>query len=66
MDQLHNLQELFMFDVPIGDDFEFSGNLKLKKLVLYNCGLKVFPGYITAMEEFSSYISMIFAMNQFH
>ena len=40
-----------MFDVPIGDDFEFSGNLKLRKLVLYNCGLNIFPEYITAMEE---------------
>ena len=52
MDQLHNLQDLFIFDDPIGDYFQLSCNvLNLRKLVLYNCGLTTFPSAITTMKE---------------
>ena len=49
MDQLQNLQDLFIFYDPIVGHFRLSCNLR--KLVLYNCGLTTFPSAITTMIE---------------
>ena len=52
MDQLQNLQDIFIFYDPVVGHFQLSCNvLNLPKVVLYNCGLTTFPSVITTMIE---------------
>ena len=52
MDQLNNLQELFIYDNPICDQFQsLCITSRLQKLILFNCGIKAFPSAIGQMKE---------------